>query len=160
MLTDAETPATVANFLDYVDAAFYDDLVFHRVIEDFMVQGGGFSASLHEKSHNAAIVNEASTGLSNLYGTIAMARTSDPDSATDEFYINVKDNTFLDYSASSPGYCAFGRVIDGMDVVLAISKVATHTQSGMSDIPSFPVTITSARRVDCNALSFDTTTFH
>eukprot|EP00619_Florenciella_sp_RCC1007_P012089 CAMPEP_0205903550 /NCGR_PEP_ID=MMETSP1325-20131115/170_1 /ASSEMBLY_ACC=CAM_ASM_000708 /TAXON_ID=236786 /ORGANISM="Florenciella sp., Strain RCC1007" /LENGTH=208 /DNA_ID=CAMNT_0053269213 /DNA_START=26 /DNA_END=652 /DNA_ORIENTATION=- len=148
-LADDQTPITVANFLDYVDSDFYDGLIFHRVIENFMIQGGGYTSDLTEKKTNSPIKNEASVGLSNTYGTISMARTSDPDSATDQFFINTVDNVFLDYSASSAGYAAFGTVIDGMDLVVAISEVKTHTTKGFSDVPKTDVVIESVKRTSC-----------
>ena len=148
-LEDSKTPITVANFLNYVDTSFYDNLIFHRVINNFMIQGGGFDASLRQKKSGSAIKNEASTGLSNKRGTIAMARTSNPDSATDQFFISTKDNSYLDYSKSSAGYAAFGTVTDGMDVVDAIGKVSTGKSRGMSDVPTTPVVIESVTRISC-----------
>jgi cyclophilin family peptidyl-prolyl cis-trans isomerase len=131
-----KAPVTVKNFLAYVDDKFFDDTVFHRVIgkensrdkEDFMVQGGGFSKDHKEKKTKDAIKNEADNGLSNKRGTLAMARTDNPDSATAQFFINVKDNTFLDKNARSAGYAVFGKVIEGMDVVDKIKAVKTGTK--------------------------------
>jgi peptidyl-prolyl cis-trans isomerase B (cyclophilin B) len=119
-LDPARAPATVENFLAYVRDGFYDGTIFHRVIEDFMIQGGGFSADYERRETRAPIRNEADNGLQNLRGTIAMARTGDPHSATAQFFINVKDNTFLDHTAPTPrgwGYCVFGRVVEGMETV-------------------------------------------
>lgn len=144
-----ESPITVANFLGYVDAGFYDGLIFHRVIPGFMVQGGGFESGMMPKKTGAAITNESSNGLSNKRGTLAMARTSDPHSATSQFFINVADNTFLDkaHSSDQVGYCVFGKVVDGMEVVDKIVSVRTGPKSGHSDVPLQEVTIKSVRRV-------------
>jgi cyclophilin family peptidyl-prolyl cis-trans isomerase len=147
-LDPAKAPATVANFLKYVDAHFYDGLTFHRVIDGFMIQAGGFDVNMTERATNAPVVNESKNGLSNVAGTVAMARTSDPDSATAQFFINVADNKSLDYVAGRPGYAVFGRVTSGMEVVKAIAKVETGTVGHMDDVPMQPVVIISARRVD------------
>ena len=145
---DAEkAPNTVANFLTYVEAGFYNGTVFHRVIDGFMIQGGGMDGDLRQKSTNDAIENEANNGLSNAVGTIAMARTSDPHSATAQFFINVADNTFLDHKDPSPqgwGYCVFGRVTDGMDTVNKIKSVSTTVRNHMQDVPEENVEITNA----------------
>jgi cyclophilin family peptidyl-prolyl cis-trans isomerase len=144
-----KAPKTVENFLKYVDDKFYDGTVFHRVISTFMIQGGGHDASLVKKQTRAAIPNESKNGLSNARGTIAMARTSDPDSATAQFFINVKDNRNLDRSGDSPqqaGYCVFGKVIAGMDVVDKIKDVPTGVKNGMADVPTTAVVIESIRR--------------
>lgn len=143
---DAEkAPETVANFLEYARSGFYDGTIFHRVIPGFMIQGGGFTPDMSQKPTRAPIRNEADNGLHNETGTIAMARTPDPHSATAQFFINVKDNSFLDFSAPTPqgwGYCVFGKVVEGMDVVHAIEKVATGTHpSGHQDVPQEPVII-------------------
>ena len=146
-LDSEKAPNTVANFLNYVDAGFYNGTVFHRVIDGFMIQGGGMDADLRQKSTNDAIENEANNGLSNALGTIAMARTSDPHSATAQFFINVADNTFLDHKDPSPqgwGYCVFGRVTDGMDTVNKIKSVSTTVKNHMQDVPEENVEITSA----------------
>jgi len=141
-------PVTVENFLGYVEAGFYDGVIFHRVIPGFMIQGGGFTQQMVEKETRDPIVNEAKTGLSNMRGTISMARSSDPDSATAQFFINHKDNDFLDYiDTSQAGYAAFGKVTEGMDVVDAIAAVETTTRNGMEDVPVEPVTIQSAKVV-------------
>ncbi|MEO7918481.1 MAG: peptidylprolyl isomerase [Thermoanaerobaculia bacterium] len=147
---DAEkAPVTVKNFLSYVDDKFYDGTVFHRVIPTFMIQGGGFDKDLNKKPNKAAIANEAKNGLKNASGTLAMARTNVPDSATSQFFINVKDNGALDYrgdSAQEIGYCVFGHVTEGMDVVNTIKAVPTGSQNGMGDVPTSPVIIESIRR--------------
>jgi peptidyl-prolyl cis-trans isomerase A (cyclophilin A) len=140
-------PITVDNFLRYVDEGFYDNLIFHRVIDGFMIQGGGFDDMMREKGTHEAIKNEAKNGLSNRRGTIAMARTNDPDSATAQFYINLVDNAQgLDPRPGSAGYTVFGRVIAGMENVDAIAKVPTGSRAGHQDVPLKPVTITGARR--------------
>ncbi|MGO9469666.1 MAG: peptidylprolyl isomerase [Isosphaeraceae bacterium] len=142
---DAEkAPISVENFLKYVDAGFYDNLVFHRVIPDFMIQGGGMDADMNEKRQGVheAIRNESGNGLSNKRGTIAMARTQDLNSATCQFYINLKDNDFLDRGR----YAVFGKVIDGLDVVDKIAKVDTGSRGVHENVPIKPVVIKSARR--------------
>ncbi|XXQ53686.1 peptidylprolyl isomerase [Xenophilus aerolatus] len=144
-LDAAKAPKTVENFLQYVKDKHYDGTVFHRVIDGFMIQGGGYSAQLKEKSTRAPIPLEASNGLKNDRGTIAMARTSDPNSATSQFFINVKNNDML--NAPNPdghGYTVFGKVVSGMDVVDKIRAVATGVQGGMRDVPTVPVEIRSA----------------
>ena len=146
-----KAPLTVANFLSYVDSGHYDGTIFHRVIDGFMIQGGGFTPAMAQKPTAAPIKNEAANGLSNRRGTIAMARTAVVDSATAQFYINVVDNPFLDFQAPTPakfGYCVFGRVTAGMDVVDKIRKVPTGFAAGMQDVPLQPVQILSAKRVD------------
>ena len=136
---DAEkAPLTVANFVEYAKSGFYDDTIFHRVIPGFMIQGGGFTFETKQKDTREPIRNEASNGLKNLAGTIAMARTSDPHSATAQFFINSVDNAFLDFKSETPqgwGYAVFGRVVEGMDTVAKIEKVRTGTNFGMRDIP-------------------------
>jgi peptidyl-prolyl cis-trans isomerase A (cyclophilin A) len=144
---DAEkAPITVENFLKYVDAGFYDNLVFHRVIPRFMIQGGGMDADMNEKREGmrAPIKNESKNALSNLKGTIAMARTADPDSATCQFYINLVDNRFLDTRGG--GYTAFGKVIDGFDIVEKIAAVDTGNRPPHQNVPIKPVVIKSAKR--------------
>lgn len=144
-----KAPLTTANFLKYVDDRFYDGTIFHRVIAEFMIQGGGFAPGLKEKpSPRASIKNEAFNGLSNERGTLAAARTSDPDSATSQFYINVKDNKFLD-RANSPdkvGYAVFGKVVEGMDVIDRIRMAKTTAKNGRSDVPEQDVIILAVRR--------------
>ncbi|RTK96583.1 MAG: peptidyl-prolyl cis-trans isomerase, partial [Lysobacterales bacterium] len=140
---DAEhAPATTANFEQYVRDGFYAGTVFHRVIPNFMVQGGGMLADMSQKSTRAPIRNEAKNGLKNARGSIAMARTSDPHSATAQFFINVKDNGFLDHPGQDGwGYCVFGKVIEGMDVVDAIVAVPTANKRGHQNVPVEPVLI-------------------
>ncbi|RJQ87956.1 MAG: peptidyl-prolyl cis-trans isomerase [Desulfobacteraceae bacterium] len=140
-------PKTTANFLAYVKNGFYDNTIFHRVIPGFMVQGGGFTPEMKQKITQAPIDNEADNGLKNTAGSIAMARTNDPHSATAQFFINVVDNAFLDHKAKNPrgwGYCVFGRVVKGMDVMRAIEKVPTTTRDGHRDVPVAPVVIQKA----------------
>lgn len=146
---DAEkAPQTVANFLDYVNSGFYSNTIFHRVIPNFMIQGGGFEAGLKQKTTKSPIKNEAANGLKNDKYTIAMARTGDPHSATAQFFINTKNNSFLDYPGQDGwGYCVFGKVVEGMEVVDAIGKVQTGFSNGMQDVPKQDVIITSAEIV-------------
>ncbi len=141
-----KAPATVENFLQYVDDGFYDGLIFHRVIPGFMIQGGGMDAHMGEQKTRAPIKNEADNGLSNRRGTLAMARTQVVDSATAQFFINLSDNTFLDHGTRDFGYAVFGRVTDGMDVVDQIAAVKTGAKGMHQDVPVEPVFITSARR--------------
>jgi len=146
-LYPAKAPVTVQNVLDYVEAKFYDGLIFHRVIPNFMIQCGGMDAEMRQKSGNPAIKNEAGNGLKNTRGSVAMARTNVVDSATSQFFINLKDNAFLNHKDDTPqgfGYCVFGKVVAGMDVVDAIAKVATANKRGHGDVPVEPVTILSA----------------
>ncbi|AEK59096.1 peptidyl-prolyl cis-trans isomerase [Acidithiobacillus caldus] len=146
-----EAPQTVANFLRYVDDGFFDETIFHRVIPGFMIQGGGFTADMSQKRTHEPIRNEADNGLKNARGTLAMARTSDPHSATAQFFINLTDNEFLDFKSASGngwGYAVFGRVVDGMDVVDAIAKVATGNRGMHQDVPKESVIITKAERVN------------
>ncbi len=149
-LDHAAAPNTVDNFLAYVKDGFYDGTVFHRVIAGFMIQGGGFDADMQRKATRQPIANEADNGLSNRIGTIAMARTSEPHSAGAQFFINVKDNGFLDHRGKTPqgwGYCVFGKVVGGMEVVRAIEKVPTTSRAGMRDVPEGPVVIKQATLV-------------
>lgn len=147
-LNEAVAPVTVKNFLTYVEEGFYDGTIFHRVIANFMIQGGGFTAQMSQKQTNPPIVNEASNGLKNDRGTISMARTNNPDSATSQFFINHKNNDNLNYVAGrSPGYAVFGKVTIGMDVVDAIATVKTTVRMGMPDVPVEPVVIKSAKVV-------------
>jgi len=142
---DAEkAPVTVKNFEDYVASGHFSNTVFHRVIPDFMIQGGGFEPGMIQKAVNAPIKNEAANGLKNDKYTIAMARTSDPQSATAQFFINTKDNGFLNYTAPNPqgyGYCVFGKVVDGMTVVDRIKGVPTGTRAGHKNVPLTDVLI-------------------
>ncbi len=148
---DAEkAPNTVKNFLDYVNSGFYSNTVFHRVIDNFMIQGGGFEPGMKQKPVKAPIQNEAANGLKNDNYTVAMARTGDPHSATAQFFINAKDNDFLNYTAPSQqgyGYCVFGKVVEGMDVVDKIRKVKTGNRAGFQDVPQEDVIITKAEVV-------------
>jgi peptidyl-prolyl cis-trans isomerase B (cyclophilin B) len=146
-----KAPKTVENFLRYVDEGHYDGTIFHRVIEGFMIQGGGFDRDMKKLQTGAPIVNEADNGLTNDRGTIAMARTADPNSATAQFFINTVDNAPLNHSGKTPqgwGYAVFGRVIEGMDVVDAIAKVPTRTVGMFRDVPAEAVVIEKARRRD------------
>jgi peptidyl-prolyl cis-trans isomerase A (cyclophilin A) len=145
-LESAKAPKTVENFLQYVKAGHYDGTVFHRVIENFMIQGGGMKADMSEKTVRAPIPLESRTGLANLRGTLAMARTMDPNSATAQFFINVKDNAFLDQpnARDGNGYAVFGRVVAGMDVVDKIKSVPVADKGGHQNVPVNPVTITKA----------------
>jgi peptidyl-prolyl cis-trans isomerase B (cyclophilin B) len=145
-----KAPLTVQNFLRYADEGFYDGTIFHRVIDGFMIQGGGFTPDMKEKPTHGPIKNEAAAGLRNERGTIAMARTSEADSATSQFFINLAGNGFLDHKGNSPkdfGYAVFGRVTEGMDVVDRIRKVKTAGKGGHQDVPVQPVTIRSVKRV-------------
>ncbi len=145
-LDQAKAPVTVANFLEYVKSGFYDGTVFHRVIPNFMIQGGGFTPDLQQKPTRAAIVNESSNGLLNKRGTIAMARTPEPNSATAQFFINLVDNSFLDKAKSQDGvgYCVFGKVVDGMKVVDAIAAVQTGNAGPLQNVPLQHILITKA----------------
>ena len=141
---------STANFLRYVDEGFYDGTIFHRVIADFMIQGGGFAPDMKQKQAHEPIANEAANGLANVRGTLAMARTSVVDSATSQFFINVKDNAFLNHtgkSAGAFGYAVFAKVIEGMDVVDKIKSVATRSAGGHDDVPVQPVVIKSQAAV-------------
>ena len=146
---DAEAaPVTVKNFLKYTEENFYNGTIFHRVMPNFMVQGGGFGSDMAEKPANASIVNEANNGLKNDRGTIAMARTNDPDSATCQFFINHTDNDFLNYGGpNGPGYAVFGKVVEGMDVVDEIASVQTANKGGHADVPVEAVVIELAKVV-------------
>lgn len=145
-LNEEKAPETSANFLQYCRDGFYDNTLFHRVIDGFMVQGGGMTSGLREKETRAPIRNEANNGLSNKTGTLAMARTMDPHSASSQFFINVNDNTFLDFRAESRdgwGYCVFGEVVEGMDIVNKIKGVNTGSYGMHQDVPLDEVMITS-----------------
>lgn len=140
----AKAPKTAENFLQYAKNGFYDGTIFHRVMDGFMIQGGGFDQSMTQKKTEKPINNEANNGLKNKRGSIAMARTSDPHSATAQFFINVVDNDFLNYTSETPngwGYCVFGTVVEGMDVVDKIKKVATTTRAGHQNVPVDPAII-------------------
>jgi len=145
-----KAPATVENFLAYVNSGFYSNTIFHRVIDGFMIQGGGFEPGMKQKPTRASIKNEAQNGLSNQAYTVAMARTPDPHSASSQFFINVKDNDFLNFRAPNAkefGYCVFGRVVEGQDVVDQIKKVETTTRGMHSDVPVQDVVIAKAEVV-------------
>jgi len=146
-LDATNAPLTTTNFVEYVTSGFYDGTIFHRVIDGFMIQGGGMTSDMKEKKTRAPIKNEADNGLANARGTIAMARTQVVDSATAQFFINVNDNGFLDHKGKTPsgyGYAVFGKVIEGMDTVDAIRKVATGNKGMHQDVPKEPVVITKA----------------
>ncbi len=145
-----KAPATAKNFLEYADSGFYDGTIFHRVIRGFMIQGGGLTESMKDKSTREPVGNEADNGLKNDRGSIAMARTGYPHSATSQFFINTVDNAFLNFRAKTAegyGYCVFGKVVSGMDVVDAIEKVQTVNRAGHQDVPMNPVVIKKAARV-------------
>ncbi len=153
-LHEKEAPGTVRNFLAYVDEGFYAGTIFHRVIEGFMIQGGGLDREMNRKKTRDPIANEAMNKLKNRVGTVAMARTSAPNSATSQFFVNVADNGMLDYrdtSAEGIGYCVFGKVVEGMDVVEKIKAVPTGMKNGMRDVPTTPVVIESITRVKSDA---------
>jgi Peptidyl-prolyl cis-trans isomerase (rotamase) - cyclophilin family len=146
-LFENDAPLTTANFKQYVEDQFFDGTIFHRVIDGFMIQGGGFEPGMTQKETRDPIDNEASNGLANNRGTLAMARTMDPHSATSQFFINVSDNDFLNFRSETPdgfGYCVFGRVYDGMDVVDAIRAVETTSRMGHQDVPVDDVVIEKA----------------
>lgn len=150
-LNTEKAPVSSANFITYVTEGFYNGTIFHRVIPGFMAQGGGFDASFNQKSTHATIKNEADNGLHNKRGTLAMARTSDPHSATAQFFINYKDNSFLDYSSPTPngwGYAVFGEVIEGMDVVDAMAQQPTGNKNGHQDVPKTNIVIEKAELVN------------
>jgi peptidyl-prolyl cis-trans isomerase B (cyclophilin B) len=148
---DAEkAPISTANFLEYVESGFYSNTIFHRVIDGFMIQGGGFEPGMKQKSTNAPIKNEANNGLKNAIYTIAMARTPDPDSASSQFFINVNDNDFLNFTSPTSqgwGYCVFGKVTEGTDVIDAIRQVKTGSKAGHQDVPVDDVIIERAEVV-------------
>jgi peptidyl-prolyl cis-trans isomerase B (cyclophilin B) len=142
-----KAPKSAANFLHYTKQNFYDGTIFHRVVNDFMIQGGGFESDMQKKLNGDPIENEADNGLSNLTGTVAMARTSDPHSATSQFFINVSDNHFLDHRDKTDvgwGYAVFGRVVEGMDVINKIKGCETTSRSGHQDVPVVEIIIESA----------------
>lgn len=145
-----KAPKTVENFLAYVESGFYKDTIFHRVINGFMIQGGGFTQDMQEKVTRNPIINESNNGLLNEPGTLAMARTNDPHSATSQFFINLQDNVFLNYQlpqADAIGYCVFGRVLTGMDVVREIAVVPTGNQGMHSNVPTSPIIIEKVSRI-------------
>jgi peptidyl-prolyl cis-trans isomerase A (cyclophilin A) len=146
-LDPLKAPITTKNFLEYVDSGFYTNTIFHRVIPGFMAQGGGFTAQMQQKETKDPIKNEASNGLKNVRGTLSMARTSNPDSATSQFFINVTDNAFLDPGRDA-GYAVFAKVVSGMDVVDNIVNSQTTTKQGMQNVPVDPILIKSAKRME------------
>ena len=144
-LNETKAPVTTENFLSYVKEGFYDGMIFHRVIKDFMIQGGGFTEDMKQKKTRKPIINEANNGLKNDRGTIAMARTNDPNSATAQFFINHKNNNFLNYAGpGNPGYAVFGKTVEGIEVVDKIADVETSFNNGMDDVPVEPIIIESA----------------
>lgn len=146
-----KAPETVANFLQYVKDGFYEKTIFHRVINNFMIQGGGFERDLFQKPTRAPIINEAANGLKNDTGTIAMARTEAPNSATAQFFVNLKDNAFLNHTGTHPsemGYCVFGKVVSGMDVINKIAVVPTGNVGRFQDVPTQAITIKSAKLLE------------
>ena len=149
-LDEENTPNTAANFLEYARRGFYNDTIFHRVISGFMIQGGGLNAQMETKATDTAVKNEAKSGKQNKRGSVAMARTSDPHSATAQFFINLADNAFLNFTgeqAQTYGYCVFGEVVEGMDVVDLIAKVKTGQRSGHGDVPMEDVMIHSVTEI-------------
>ncbi len=145
-----KAPKTVSNFLYYVDNGFYKETIFHRVISNFMIQGGGFTREMSEKKTQPPIANESNNGLLNSAGAVAMARTNDPNSATAQFFINLIDNNFLNYTSPEPssvGYCVFGKIIEGMNVVHKIGQLPTGNSRGFSDVPIRPVIIINAKHI-------------
>ena len=155
-LNKKEAPKTVKNFLSYVNKGYYDDTIFHRVIDGFMIQGGGFTEDMVQKETDKPIKNESKNGLSNVAGTIAMARTQDPNSATSQFFINVANNVYLNYkSKSNPGYCVFGRVVEGMNVVQQIKQVKTTAYQYYQNVPVDPVIIKRARTIAISELKIN-----
>jgi len=150
-LFSKEAPKSVENFLQYVDDGFFDGLIFHRIVPGFVIQGGGLTPDFKQKTNRAPVENEAHNGLKNKRGSLSMARTNDINSATSQFFVNLKDNEFLDHKSKSPsqyGYAVFGRVTQGMDVVDKIAAVSTGRKKGYDDAPLEDVVIVSARRID------------
>jgi peptidyl-prolyl cis-trans isomerase A (cyclophilin A) len=147
LLFEHEAPITVRNFLAYVDSGFYNGTIFHRVIPGFVVQGGGFDRKMIRRPTYPPIKNEADNGMKNERGTLSMARTSDPNSATSQFFINLVDNASLDYGSRGPGYAVFAKIVQGMDVVDKIAKVETETRGQYQNVPKQPVYLISAKRI-------------
>jgi len=146
-LNPEKAPKTVENFVSYVESGYYEGTIFHRVIEDFMIQGGGMDSEMNSKPTNEPVKNEANNGLKNEYGTVAMARTSDPHSASAQFFINTSDNGFLDFTSETQdgwGYCVFGKVVEGIEVVNNIEEKPTTTKNGHQDVPEEVITIEKA----------------
>jgi cyclophilin family peptidyl-prolyl cis-trans isomerase len=146
-LFEREAPLSVANFLQYVDDGFFDGTIFHRIVPGFVIQGGGLTADFSQKKTREPVKNEAANGLLNERGSLSMARTDAPHSATSQFFVNLQDNDFLDYRPGSHGYAVFGRVIDGIEVIDKIAAVRTGRRQGYTDAPMEDVVITTARRV-------------
>lgn len=142
-LMPEQAPLTVANFLRYVESGFFTDTIFHRVIDNFMIQGGGFTVDMERKDTLPPVRNESINGLPNMRGTISMARTNDPDSATSQFFINLKNNDFLNANGPRPGYAVFGKVVSGMDIITGIGHVQTDRQGPYKDVPVEPIVIQS-----------------
>jgi cyclophilin family peptidyl-prolyl cis-trans isomerase len=145
---EKEAPISVANFLAYIDEGFFDGTIFHRIVPGFVIQGGGFTEEMIQKPTKPAIKNEADNGLKNSRGTLSMARTNDINSATSQFFVNLKDNDFLDHKRGNFGYAVFARVTDGLEVVDEIAAVETGRKRGFDDVPVEPVIMTSVRRVE------------
>ena len=145
-LFEKEAPISVANFLAYVDEGFFDTTIFHRIVPGFVIQGGGFTEDMSQKRTKAPIKNEADNGLKNERGTLSMARTNDINSATSQFFVNLKDNDFLDHSRGNFGYAVFGKVTEGMDVIDKIAAVDTSRKKGYDDVPTEAVVMKSVRR--------------
>jgi len=146
-LFEQDAPLSVANFLQYVDDQFFDGTIFHRIVPDFVIQGGGLTADFSQKKTRDPVKNEADNGQQNVRGTLSMARTNAPHSATSQFFVNLKDNDFLDYRPGNHGYAVFGRVTEGMDVIDRIAAVGTGRRQGFTDAPLEDVIIQTARRV-------------
>lgn len=146
-LLEKEAPQSAANFLRYVDDGFFDGTIFHRIVPGFVIQGGGFTEDMSQKRTQPPVKNEADNGLKNKRGTLSMARTNDINSATSQFFVNLKDNDFLDHSRANFGYAVFARVIDGMDVVDKIAAVKTGRRRGFDDVPVDAVTMKSVKRI-------------
>jgi cyclophilin family peptidyl-prolyl cis-trans isomerase len=146
-LFEKEAPLSVANFLQYVDDGFFDGTIFHRIVPGFVIQGGGLTSDFEQKKNRAPVKNEADNGQLNLRGYLSMARTNAPHSATSQFFVNLKDNDFLDYRPGNHGYAVFGRVTEGMDVIDKIAAVKTGRRQGYTDAPMDDVVIKSARRL-------------
>jgi len=149
-LDEVKAPITVKNFITYTQEGFYNGTIFHRVIKGFMIQGGGFDENMQQKPTKKTIVNEGANGLSNKRGSIAMARTGDPDSATAQFFINHVDNSFLDTKPKQPGYAVFGQVVEGMDVVEKIAKQATNNQGAFQNVPVKAIVIKKVSVINNN----------
>ena len=145
---EKEAPISVANFKKYIDEGFFDGTIFHRIVPGFVIQGGGFTEDMTQKKNNPAIKNEADNGLKNSRGTLSMARTNDINSATSQFFVNLKDNDFLDHSRGNFGYAVFAKVTKGMDVIDKIAAVETGRKKGFDDVPVEPVIMTSVRKAD------------